>query len=53
MKKEAIQNGKVRDAPSKKHSNGFLKRLQETTSAVDFYNHKEEILKRLRGAQEE
>lgn len=48
-----MSNGKVRDAPSKKHSDKFLKRLELTTSAVDFYNHKEEILKRLRGAQEE
>jgi len=50
MKKQVFANAEVRDAPSE---DGFIKRLEETKSAVDFYNQKEEILKRLRGTQEE
>ena len=53
MKKEAMSNGEVRDVPQKKLSKHFLEKLEATTSAVDFYNQKDEILKRLRGAQEE
>ena len=47
MKKQAFSNGTVRDVPRKDRN--FLKRLENITSAVDFYNQKEEILKRLGG----
>ena len=52
MKKQTFMNGSVKEAPEVLPKDDFLERLEKTTSVVDFYSHKETILKRLRRAQE-
>jgi len=59
MKKQVILNGEVRDALSepsvkekpKESMDLFIKRLELTQSVVDFYDFKEKIIEKLRGAQ--
>jgi len=46
MKKQVFSNGSVEEPTE----DLFIKTLVETTSVVDFYKHKEEIIKRLQEA---
>ena len=47
MKKQVVSNGEVKNDTNE----AFVKRLEVTTSFVDFYSLKEEIIKKLRGTQ--
>jgi len=53
MKKQAFSNGSLKEAPEALPKDDFIKRLEETTSVVDFYRKKQEIISRLRRAQGE
>ncbi len=45
MKKQAFSNGIIKEPMEDR----FVKILENTTSVVDFYKHKEKILEHLRG----
>ena len=48
MKKQVFDNGSIKIKPIKNTNEKFVKKLENTKSVLDFYKHKEKIIKLLR-----
>ncbi len=48
MKKQAFDNGSIKIKPILNTNEKFVKKLENTKSVLDFYKHKEKIIKLLR-----